>query len=86
MGVVAVLVPSFRRLREWAYAGLVYDLMGATYSHLSVGDPLSTWIIPVVGLTLVVGSYLLYRQLSETVWADLSVSRHGTAVAHGASA
>jgi hypothetical protein len=38
LGVVAVLVPGFPRLKEWAYAGLVFDLTGALYSHISVGD------------------------------------------------
>src|SRR5262245_32048948 len=35
LGVVAVLVPGFRRLKEWAYAGLVFDLIGALYSHVA---------------------------------------------------
>src|SRR5258705_6246417 len=43
LGVLAVVVPGFPRLREWAYAGLTFDLSGALYSHLSVGDPASTW-------------------------------------------
>jgi uncharacterized membrane protein YphA (DoxX/SURF4 family) len=59
LGVIAVLVPNFRRLKEWAYAGLVFDLMGALYSHLSVGDPPSAWVFPVFGLLLVGGSYLV---------------------------
>src|SRR5262245_21246723 len=41
LGVVAVLVPGFDRLKEWAYAGLVFDIAGALYSHLAVGDPVS---------------------------------------------
>jgi hypothetical protein len=62
LGVMAVLVPGFRRLKEWAYAGLVFDLIGAAYSHLAVGDPPSAWTFPVIGLMLVAGSYLLYRR------------------------
>jgi len=62
LGVIAVLVPSFRKLEEWAYAGLVFDLTGALYSHLSVGDPPSVWAFPVIGLLFVGGSYLLHRQ------------------------
>jgi len=59
LGISALLVPGFRRLKEWAYAGLVFDLSGAWYSHLSVGDPPSVWVFPVIGLLLVAGSYLL---------------------------
>jgi uncharacterized membrane protein YphA (DoxX/SURF4 family) len=65
LGVVAVLLPGFARLREWAYAGLVFDLIGALYSHLSVGDPPAAWVMPVIGLVLVTGSYALYRQAVE---------------------
>jgi hypothetical protein len=61
LGVIAVLVPGAGRLKEWAYAGLVFDLTGALYSHLSVGDPMSVWGFAVVGLVLVGGSYLIGR-------------------------
>jgi uncharacterized membrane protein YhaH (DUF805 family) len=61
LGVLTVLVPGFRRLKEWAYAGLVFDLVGALYSHISVGDSPSQWIFPILGLTLVSGSYFLYH-------------------------
>jgi hypothetical protein len=61
LGVVAVLVPGFRRLKEWAYAGLVFDLIGALYSHLAVGDGPSAWGFPIIGLVLVMGSYFLQR-------------------------
>ena len=62
LGVVAILVPGFQRLKEWAYAGLVFDLIGALYSHISVGDPPSGWAFAVVGLLLVFGSYFFYRK------------------------
>ena len=65
LGVVAVLVPGFPRLKEWAYAGLVFDLIGAFYSHVSVGDPPSAWMGPLVGLLLVVGSYAAYHRVSK---------------------
>lgn len=65
-GVIAVLVPTFPRLKEWAYAGLVFDLTGALYSHVSVGDPPSAWVFPVIGLTLVGGSYLFHRKSALT--------------------
>jgi DoxX-like family len=61
LGAVAVLVPGLQRLKEWAFAGLVFDLIGAVYSHLSVGDPPSAWMLPVVGLILVSAAYLSYE-------------------------
>jgi uncharacterized membrane protein YphA (DoxX/SURF4 family) len=61
LGVIAVLIPRFPRLTEWAYAGLIFDLLGALYSHLAVSDGPSLWIFSVLGLLLVSGSYFLYR-------------------------
>jgi hypothetical protein len=61
LGVVVVLLPGFARLKEWAFAGLVIDLVGALYSHLSVGDGPGAWMSPVIGLLLVGGSYYMSR-------------------------
>jgi len=37
LGAVAVIVPGFPRLKEWAYAGVVFDLTGALASNLVSG-------------------------------------------------
>jgi len=62
LGVAAVLVPGLPKIKEWAFAGLVFDLTGAFYSHLSVGDPPSGWMPAGVGLVLVISSYVAYRK------------------------
>src|SRR5688572_1369319 len=36
LGSVALLIPAFPRIKEWAYAGLFFDLIGASYSMISV--------------------------------------------------
>jgi hypothetical protein len=41
LGVIAILVPGFPRLKEWAYAGFAFDLIYITYSSYSVHDPIS---------------------------------------------
>jgi DoxX-like family len=61
LGVAVILVPGVSRIKEWAFAGLLFDLTGAFYSHLSVNDPASRWMPAVVGLVLVAGSYVAYR-------------------------
>jgi DoxX-like protein len=61
LGVAAVLSPGPARLKEWAFAGLTFDLTGALYSHLSVGDPASAWMPAALGLALMTGSYIAYR-------------------------
>ena len=37
LGAIAILVPRFRRLKEWAYAGIFFDLTGAAASCAAVG-------------------------------------------------
>lgn len=37
LGVVALLIPRFPLLKEWAYAGFFFLLTGAIYSHIAVG-------------------------------------------------
>jgi hypothetical protein len=53
LGSLTLLVPGFKRLKEWAYAGLFFDLAGAIYSGIAVAkavDPrmlfLLLWIVP----------------------------------------
>ncbi len=71
LGVLAILVPGFPRLREWAYAGFTFDLAGAIYSGLSVGDPLIQWTPVMVGFLLIAGSCYLSRQRAEAATVDV---------------
>lgn len=54
LGSIALLIPGFPRIKEWAYAGLAFDLFGAIYSNVAVAgfDPMMTfmllWILPGV--------------------------------------
>jgi uncharacterized membrane protein YphA (DoxX/SURF4 family) len=41
LGVVALLIPRFPLLKEWAYAGFFFIMSGAIFSHIAVGDPVS---------------------------------------------
>jgi hypothetical protein len=38
LGVIAILLPGFKLLKEWAYAGLFFVMTGALLSHLFIGD------------------------------------------------
>lgn len=65
-GIVAILIPGFPRIKEWAYAGLTFDLAGAIYSHISVGDPANVWMPIIVGFVLIFGSYIFYHKKLKT--------------------
>ena len=53
LGCITILVPGFPRLKEWAYAGLIYDLGGAVFSHIAVGAPVGEWAPLFIGIGLI---------------------------------
>ena len=59
VGAVTILVPDFSRLKEWAYAGMVFDVVFAAYSRATMNDPLSQVLLPLVIGTLVLTSWAL---------------------------
>ncbi len=58
-GAIAVAAPRFPLLKEWAYAGMFFDLSGAVVSHSVSGDGASVLMTPLVILALVVASWWL---------------------------
>jgi len=57
LGVVALLVPKFPLVKEWAYAGFFFIMSGAIYSHIAVGDPVTELLPSLLLLTLTVVSW-----------------------------
>ena len=60
LGVVAVLIPKFPLLKEWAYAGFVFAMTGATISRMFAGDPV-TAILPSLFLLLLAVTSWYFR-------------------------
>jgi len=56
---VTLFVPRFPRLKEWAYAGAVFNYTGAAASHLLVGDRASRWMGPVLFTAITLASWAL---------------------------
>jgi len=75
LGVAAILVPGMPKLKEWAFAGLLFDVTGALYSHVSVGDSGSGWLPAVVGVALIAGSYVAYRMRLKREVVPLQLDR-----------
>lgn len=59
LGAIAILVPGVALLKEWAYAGMIFDLTGASASHIAVGDAAGHILAPLVVAALVVASWML---------------------------
>ena len=57
LGAVALLIPKFPLLKEWAYAGFFFIMTGAIFSHIAVGDPMNEIVPSSVLLILIVVSW-----------------------------
>ena len=57
LGVVAVLIPKFPLLKEWAYAGFFFAMSGAVFSHFVVGDAAKEYFGPCLLIVLTVLSW-----------------------------
>ncbi|MBL8719374.1 MAG: DoxX family protein [Myxococcales bacterium] len=58
LGALAIVLPRFPRLKEWAYAGMFFDLTGAAISHVAVHE-VDKVAAPLVLLALVAASWAL---------------------------
>jgi uncharacterized membrane protein YphA (DoxX/SURF4 family) len=58
LGSVALLAPAFPRLKEWAYAGIFFNMTGACASHIAAGS--EAWHVPVT---------LAFAALTVASWA-----------------
>ena len=59
LGGAAVLLPRWPLVKEWAYAGMIFDLTGAAASSAAAGAGLRHVIVPLVIAGLVVASWAL---------------------------
>ena len=57
LGVVAVLIPKFPLLKEWAYAGFFFAMSGAVFSHVASGDSVNELFPSLLLLILIVVSW-----------------------------
>ena len=57
LGVIAVLIPKFALLKEWAYAGFFFVMSGAIFSHLVSGDSINEIFPALLLLILTVVSW-----------------------------
>jgi uncharacterized membrane protein YphA (DoxX/SURF4 family) len=57
LGVIAVLIPKFPLLKEWAYAGFFFVMSGAIFSHMASGDSAKEFFGPTLLLILTMVSW-----------------------------
>ena len=59
LGAAVILAPRLARLKEWAYAGMVFDATGAAVSRAVLGDGAFTVVLPLIIAGVVVASWAL---------------------------
>lgn len=79
LGAIAILAPGAGRVKEWAYAGIVFDLTGAIVSHASVGDSVAQYAAPIVLLGLAATSWAL-RPASRRLAGANEVAPHSRGI------
>ena len=69
-GALALVVPRFPRLKEWAYAGAFFSYTGAAASHVLAGNGQGQWVGP-----------LIFSAFTLISWALRPASRRSPAAA-----
>lgn len=59
LGVVAILIPKFPLLKEWAYAGFFFAMSGALFSHFASGSATQDFFGSALLLVLTITSWYL---------------------------
>lgn len=63
LGAIALLVPLWSKVTEWAYAGFAFTFVGAIWTHISTNTP---WVAPFIALLLLATSYWFRGRVAAT--------------------
>ncbi len=61
LGAVAILIPGFPKIKEWAYAGLAFDLIGAIYSVIATAGLQPQMIFILLPVSFLILSYRFHH-------------------------
>jgi hypothetical protein len=70
LGVIALLMPKFPLLKEWAYAGFFFAMSGATYSRIASGDSVNEIFPSLLLLILTVISWYFRPADRKIIWTN----------------
>jgi hypothetical protein len=57
LGAIVIAAPRLSRAKEWAYAGMIFDLTGAAASRVAIGDSIASVVAPLAVAVIVVMSW-----------------------------
>ncbi len=76
LGGIAILVPGFARVKEWAYAGMFFDLTGAASASAATGNAWWHIVAPLAVAAVLAASWAL-RPPSRTLGALFPIKTAG---------
>ena len=67
LAVLALLIPKFPLLKEWAYAGIFFTVTGALFSHIESGDDSLKEIAPAILYLVLISVSWYFRPIDRKV-------------------
>jgi hypothetical protein len=74
LGVIAILITGYPRIKEWAYAGLIFDLIGGAWCIYASGQPVQSWAFMPIPIALGFASYTFYHKKAKLADAQKAKS------------
>lgn len=71
LGVIAILIPGYPLLKEWAYAGFFFLLTGAAFSHVASGHSAGELFPSFLLLVLTIVSWYFRPENRRIISVDL---------------
>jgi hypothetical protein len=66
LGVLLLIIPPVpKRIKEWAYAGFLFDFLFASISHAAVDGIGGEAFFPLIVLAILAVSYIYYHKLND---------------------
>ncbi len=75
LGVIAILIPRFKLIKEWAYAGFFFAMTGALVSHLVMGDGGKAILGPLFQIVFIILSWY-FRPVGRKIVFQLNRNKH----------
>jgi hypothetical protein len=73
LGVIAILIPGFKLVKEWAYAGFFFLMTGALISHLFCGDSGKAIVGPLAQTVFIITSWY-FRPASRKIAMEVKAA------------
>jgi hypothetical protein len=70
LGVIALLQNRFTIIKQWAFAGFAFSLIGAAFSHAAINDKIAFIIMPVIFLLVLFVLYYSWQKLQDIKTAE----------------